>query len=95
MTAPKNPKAAKNRLADKEKENRSAWDDPVEREFLFRSFHDMRNPLHTIMGYTSLVLRKSKDLLPEKQRENLEKVLQSAEHLESLLERVIARYRLR
>jgi|GEM_PF-3077271 signal transduction histidine kinase len=92
MTSPKKPKAPEGRTVESEKPQPFSID-ATEREFLFRTFHDMRNPLHTILGYTSLVLRKSKEVLPEKQRENLEKVLVSAENLESMLERVIARYR--
>jgi signal transduction histidine kinase len=63
------------------------------REFLFKTFHDMRNPLHAIMGYTSLVLRKTRDQIPEKHQENLEKVLQSAEKLREIVDRMVAFYR--
>ena len=63
------------------------------REFLFKTFHDMRNPLHAIMGYTSLVLRKTRDQIPEKHQENLEKVLQSAERLNEIVDRMVAFYR--
>lgn len=68
-------------------------EDPQTREFLFKTFHDMRNPLHAIMGYTSLVLRKTRDQIPEKQQENLEKVLQSAERLNEIVDRMVAFYR--
>jgi signal transduction histidine kinase len=68
-------------------------EDPKTREFLFKTFHDLRNPLHTIMGYTSLVLRKTRDQIPEKQQENLEKVLQSAEKLNEIVDRMVAFYR--
>ncbi len=67
--------------------------DRQEREFLFKTFHDMRNPLHAIMGYTSLVLRKTRDQIPEKHQENLEKVLQSAEKLGEIVDRMVAFYR--
>jgi signal transduction histidine kinase len=63
------------------------------REFLFETFHDMRNPLHAIMGYTSLVLRKTRGQLPEKHQENLEKVIQSAERLREIVDRMVAFYR--
>ena len=62
------------------------------REFLFKTFHDMRNPLHAIMGYTSLVLRKTKSQMPEKHQENLEKVIQSAERLKEIVDRMVAFY---
>ena len=64
-----------------------------DQEFLFKTFHDMRNPLHAIMGYTSLVLRKTRDQIPEKHQENLEKVLQSAERLNEIVEQMVAFYR--
>jgi signal transduction histidine kinase len=62
------------------------------REFLFKTFHDMRNPLHAIMGYTSLVLRKNKGQLPERHQENLGKVLQSAERLKEIVDRMVTFY---
>ncbi len=68
-------------------------DDQNHREVLFRTFHDMRNPLHAIMGYTSLVLRKTREQLPEKHQENLEKVIQSAERLKEIVDRMVAFYR--
>jgi signal transduction histidine kinase len=68
-------------------------EDQRTREFLFKTFHDMRNPLHVIMGYTSLVLRKTRDQIPEKHQENLVKVLQSAERLNEIVDRMVAFYR--
>jgi signal transduction histidine kinase len=68
-------------------------EDQGTREFLFKAFHDMRNPLQAIMGYTSLVLRKTRDQIPEKHQENLEKVLQSAERLNEIVDRMTAFYR--
>jgi len=64
-----------------------------DRKFLFKTFHEMRNPLHAIMGYTSLVLRKTRDQIPETQQENLKKVIQSAERLRELVDRMVAFYR--
>ena len=64
-----------------------------DRKFLFKTFHEMRNPLHAIMGYTSLVLRKTRDQIPKKQQENLEKVIQSTERLRELVDRMVAFYR--
>ncbi len=68
-------------------------EDQGTREFLFKTFHDMRNPLHAIMGYTSLILRKTRDQIPEKQQENLEKVLRSAEKLNEIVDRMVTYYR--
>jgi signal transduction histidine kinase len=53
----------------------------------------MRNPLQAIMGYTGLVLRKTREQIPEKQQENLGKVLQSAERLKNIIDRMVAFYR--
>jgi len=63
------------------------------REFLFATFHDMKNPLQAIIGYTSLVLRKTRDQIPKIHQDNLEKVLQSAEKLNEMVERMVAYYR--
>ncbi|HMK66147.1 MAG TPA: histidine kinase dimerization/phospho-acceptor domain-containing protein [Thermodesulfobacteriota bacterium] len=64
-----------------------------DRDFLFRTFHDMRNPLHAIMGYASLVLRKTREQIPEKHQENLEKVIKSAEQLNEIVDRMVSLYR--
>jgi signal transduction histidine kinase len=64
-----------------------------QRDFLFKTFHEMRNPLHAIMGYASLVLRKTRDQIPQKHQENLEKVIQSADYLKELVDRMVAYYR--
>lgn len=62
-------------------------------ELLFKSFHEMRNPLHAIMGYTSLVLRKTRDQIPRNHQENLEKVIESADRLKELVDNMVAYYR--
>jgi signal transduction histidine kinase len=64
-----------------------------DRKFLFATFHEMRNPLHAIMGYTSLVLRKTRDQIPEKHQENLGKIILSAERLKEIVDRMVAFYR--
>lgn len=53
--------------------------------FLANMSHELRTPLNAIIGFTRIVHRKAEGLLPEKQLENLEKVLVSAEHLLSLI----------
>jgi len=53
--------------------------------FLANMSHELRTPLNAIIGFTRIVHRKSQSLLPEKQIENLEKVLVSAEHLLALI----------
>jgi CheY-like chemotaxis protein/anti-sigma regulatory factor (Ser/Thr protein kinase) len=51
--------------------------------------HELRTPLNAIIGFTRLVMRRSKDVLPAKQHENLEKILVSGEHLLSLINAVL------
>jgi signal transduction histidine kinase/HAMP domain-containing protein len=54
-------------------------------DFLARVSHDLRTPLNAIIGFTRIVLRKMEGQLPDLQRENLQKVLISAEHLLALI----------
>jgi len=54
-------------------------------EFLARISHDLRTPLNAIIGFTRMVLRKTEGQLPDLQRENLQKVLISGEHLLGLI----------
>jgi signal transduction histidine kinase len=63
-----------------------------DKEYLFKTFHDMRNPLQAILGYTSLVLRKTRDQIPEKQQENLEKIIKSAQRLNEMVDRLVFFY---
>ena len=53
--------------------------------FLANMSHELRTPLNAIIGFTRIVLRKSRDALEEKQIENLDKVLSSSEHLLGLI----------
>jgi PAS domain S-box-containing protein len=57
--------------------------------FLANMSHELRTPLNAIIGFTRLVMRRSKDVLPPKQYENLEKILVSGEHLLSLINAVL------
>jgi PAS domain S-box-containing protein len=57
--------------------------------FLANMSHELRTPLNAIIGFTRIVRRKSAEALPEKQRDNLDKVLVSAEHLLSLINTVL------
>lgn len=54
-------------------------------EFLARVSHDLRTPLNAIMGFTRIVLRRLEGNIPALQKENLQKVLISAEHLLGLI----------
>ena len=57
--------------------------------FLANMSHELRTPLNSIIGFTRIVRRKGEDLLPEKQIENLDKVLISAENLLGLINSVL------
>ncbi|MBI4488367.1 MAG: GAF domain-containing protein [Deltaproteobacteria bacterium] len=54
-------------------------------QFLANVSHELRTPLNAIIGFTRLVLRKIEGQIPDLQRENLQKVLISAEHLLNLI----------
>lgn len=57
--------------------------------FLANMSHELRTPLNAIIGFTRIVRRKGEEALPEKQLENLDKVLISAEHLLNLINTVL------
>jgi CheY-like chemotaxis protein len=57
--------------------------------FLANMSHELRTPLNAIIGFTRIVRRKADGLLPDKQIENLDKVLTSAEHLLNLINTVL------
>jgi signal transduction histidine kinase/CheY-like chemotaxis protein/transcriptional regulator with GAF, ATPase, and Fis domain len=57
--------------------------------FLANMSHELRTPLNSIIGFTRIVCRKSEGVLPEKQTENLDKVLTSAEHLLNLINTIL------
>lgn len=57
--------------------------------FLANMSHELRTPLNAIIGFTRIVRRKGKGLLPEKQIDNLDKVLVSADHLLGLINTIL------
>jgi signal transduction histidine kinase len=57
-----------------------------QRAFLSTQTHQIRAQLHVVMGYTELVLRKTRNQLPASQAENLKKLLLSAEGLKAAIE---------
>ncbi|MDX1417500.1 MAG: GAF domain-containing protein, partial [Candidatus Promineifilaceae bacterium] len=57
--------------------------------FLATMSHELRTPLNAIIGFTRIVRRKAKNSLPQRQLDNLDKVLVSAEHLLGLINTVL------
>ncbi len=58
-------------------------------KFLAGMSHELRTPLNAIIGFTRIVRRRGKDVLPAKQVGNLEKVLVSSEHLLGLINDIL------
>jgi PAS domain S-box-containing protein len=56
--------------------------------FLANMSHELRTPLNAIIGFTRLVSRNS-EALPERQVDNLSKILISAEHLLALIDEIL------
>ncbi|NIM24269.1 MAG: GAF domain-containing protein, partial [Armatimonadetes bacterium] len=54
-------------------------------QFLANVSHELRTPLNAIIGFTRVVLRKTEGQIPDLQKENLQKVLISSEHLLGLI----------
>ncbi len=54
-------------------------------QFLANVSHELRTPLNSIIGFTRIVLRRSEGKIDVLQKENLQKVLISAEHLLNLI----------
>ena len=69
------------------KEMREA--DRLKSQFLANMSHELRTPLNAIMGFTRIVRRKGEGALPQQQIENLDKVLDSSEHLLHLINTVL------
>lgn len=57
--------------------------------FLANMSHELRTPLNAIIGFTRIVKRKAQGVLDEKQVDNLDKVLVSAEHLLALINTIL------
>ncbi len=53
--------------------------------FLASMSHELRTPMNAIIGFTRMVLRKAGEVLPVQQKENLNKVTESAAHLLNLI----------
>ena len=50
-------------------------------QFLANMSHELRTPLNAIIGFSRIVLRKTKDTIPERQQRNLRMVHESGQHL--------------
>ena len=57
--------------------------------FLANMSHELRTPMNAIIGFNRLVMRRCKDILPEKHYENLGKIAVSADHLLMLINTVL------
>ena len=57
--------------------------------FLANISHELRTPLNAIIGFTRIVRKKADGAIPQKQLENLDKVLASSEHLLGLINTVL------
>ena len=57
-------------------------------QFLATMSHELRTPMNSIIGFTRIVLRRSENL-EDRQRENLEKVQLSADHLLNLINDIL------
>ncbi|HTP94280.1 MAG TPA: GAF domain-containing protein [Burkholderiales bacterium] len=58
-------------------------------EFLANMSHELRTPLNAIIGFTRIVMRRSRDQIEPQQYENLEKILASGQHLLALINSVL------
>jgi signal transduction histidine kinase len=58
-------------------------------EFLANMSHELRTPMNAIIGFTRLVMRRTKEMIPEKQHENLKKILISSDHLLGLINDIL------
>ncbi|HWO42552.1 MAG TPA: ATP-binding protein [Candidatus Eisenbacteria bacterium] len=58
-------------------------------QFLANVSHELRTPLNSIIGFTRIVLRRMEGQLPALQKENLQKVLISSEHLLNLINELL------
>jgi signal transduction histidine kinase len=79
------------RLFAEAKEARAAAEqaNKAKSTFLANMSHELRTPLNAIMGFTQIVKGKAEGVLPEKQINNLEKVLTSSQHLLGLINTVL------
>ena len=58
-------------------------------QFLANVSHELRTPLNSIIGFTRIVLRRTGGQIADLQKENLQKVLVSSEHLLNLINELL------
>ncbi|MBI2534963.1 MAG: GAF domain-containing protein [Deltaproteobacteria bacterium] len=58
-------------------------------QFLANVSHELRTPLNSIIGFTRIVQRKTETQIEKLQKDNLQKVLISSEHLLSLINQLL------
>ena len=58
-------------------------------EFLAKMSHELRTPMNAIIGFTRLVMRRCKNILPSTQYGNLGKILISGERLLALINDIL------
>jgi signal transduction histidine kinase len=58
-------------------------------DFLRNMSHDLRKPANAIIESVGLVLDKAGDILPEKQRQNLQNVRVSSAHLRQMIDEIL------
>lgn len=63
--------------------------DRLKSEFLASTSHELRTPLTSIIGYSQCVLAELDGPIPEKQKENIRKIISSGKDLLSLINRIL------
>ena len=58
-------------------------------DFLARMSHDLRTPMNAIIGYTRILLRRTKEVLDDRQYQNLENIQTSAGNLLALINDIL------
>ena len=72
-----------------EKNSSWKWRASHKSQFLANVSHELRTPLNSIIGFTRIVLRRSEGKLETLQKENLQKVLISSDHLLDLINELL------
>lgn len=79
------------RLAEKAQLARTAAEaaNQAKTEFLSRMSHELRTPLNAMLGFAQLLRSEAAGVLPARQREQLELVLQAGAHLRLLIDEML------